>query len=139
MKKIVESIKDLVTDGNMDCSETGMQMQAMDSSHVALVLLTMRADGFDHYRCDKNISLGLNLTSLAKILKCADNSDTITMKAKPDSDTINLMFENEGQDKLSDFEVRLMDIDADHLAFPRPSTRASSRCRRQSSRRSAAT
>lgn len=68
----------------------------MDSSHVALVLLTMRADGFDHYRCDKNISLGLNLTSLAKILKCADNSDTITMKAKPDSDTINLMFENEG-------------------------------------------
>lgn len=70
--------------------------QAMDSSHVALVLLTMRADGFDHYRCDKNISLGLNLTSLAKILKCADNSDTITMKAKPDSDTINLMFENEG-------------------------------------------
>eukprot|EP00441_Pelagodinium_beii_P003809 CAMPEP_0197699710 /NCGR_PEP_ID=MMETSP1338-20131121/120983_1 /TAXON_ID=43686 ORGANISM="Pelagodinium beii, Strain RCC1491" /NCGR_SAMPLE_ID=MMETSP1338 /ASSEMBLY_ACC=CAM_ASM_000754 /LENGTH=141 /DNA_ID=CAMNT_0043283231 /DNA_START=87 /DNA_END=508 /DNA_ORIENTATION=+ len=40
------------------------------------------------------------------------------MKAKPDSDTINLMFENEGQDKLSDFEVRLMDIDADHLGIP---------------------
>ena len=43
----------------------------MDSSHVSLCALRMKAEGFDHYRCDKNISLGVNTPNLTKILKCA--------------------------------------------------------------------
>ena len=39
LKRIVESIKDLVTDVNIDVSPQGMTLQAMDSSHVALVSL----------------------------------------------------------------------------------------------------
>ena len=57
----VDSIKDLVTDTNLECSATGIMLQAMDSSHVALVSLTLKSDGFDMFRCDRNISLGLNL------------------------------------------------------------------------------
>ena len=30
---------------------TGISLQAMDNSHVALVALLMRQDGFEHYRC----------------------------------------------------------------------------------------
>jgi len=33
LKKILESLKDLVTDANFDCSATGIALQAMDSSH----------------------------------------------------------------------------------------------------------
>jgi DNA polymerase III sliding clamp (beta) subunit (PCNA family) len=47
----------------------------MDSSHVSLVALLLRKDGFDSYRADRNISLGLNLGSVAKILKCAAGDD----------------------------------------------------------------
>lgn len=36
-------------------------MQAMDSSHVSLVALQLNREGFDAFRCDRNISLGLNL------------------------------------------------------------------------------
>ena len=43
----------------------------MDSSHVSLCALKMNAEGFDHYRCDKSISLGVNTPNLSKILKCA--------------------------------------------------------------------
>jgi proliferating cell nuclear antigen len=39
LKKIVEAIKDLVTDVNLDTTPTGLSLQAMDSSHVALVSL----------------------------------------------------------------------------------------------------
>jgi proliferating cell nuclear antigen len=39
LKKIVDSIKDLVTDVNIDATPTGISLQAMDSSHVALVNL----------------------------------------------------------------------------------------------------
>ena len=64
IKKIVEAMKDLVTDANIDCSASGLSMQAMDSSHVSLCALLMRSDGFDHFRCDRNISLGISLGSL---------------------------------------------------------------------------
>jgi proliferating cell nuclear antigen len=39
LKKIIESIKDLVKNVNIDVSNSGISMQAMDSSHVALVSL----------------------------------------------------------------------------------------------------
>jgi proliferating cell nuclear antigen len=56
----------------------------------------MRSDGFDHYRCDRSMSLGLNLVSMGKILKCAGNDDTITLKAEDSGDNLTLMFENQG-------------------------------------------
>ena len=80
MAQILEATKELVTDANFDCSPTGFSLQAMDSSHVSLVALNLRSDGFDHFRCDRNISMGMNLNNMAKMLKCAGNDDTITMK-----------------------------------------------------------
>jgi hypothetical protein len=66
LKKVLESIKDLVTDANFDCSPTGFSLQAMDSSHVSLVALLLRADGFEHYRCDRALSMGMNLANMVR-------------------------------------------------------------------------
>jgi proliferating cell nuclear antigen len=55
---VVEAIKDLIEDANFDCNNSGFSLQAMDSSHVSLVALSLRADGFEHYRCDRNVSMG---------------------------------------------------------------------------------
>jgi hypothetical protein len=63
LKKLLEAVKDLVTDANIDCSAEGVAIQAMDSSHVSLVAIALREDGFDHFRCDRNISLGFNSPS----------------------------------------------------------------------------
>ena len=86
LKKITEAMKDLVTEANFDCSTTGISLQAMDSSHVSLVALLLRADGFDHFRCDRNISLGINLSSMSKVLKCCNNDDIVTLKADDQAD-----------------------------------------------------
>jgi proliferating cell nuclear antigen len=118
LKKITESMKDLVTEANFDCSSTGVSLQAMDSSHVSLVALLLRADGFDHFRCDRNISLGINLSSMGKVLKCCNNDDIVTLKSDDQADTMTFMFENSSQDRISDFELKLMDIDSEHLGIP---------------------
>ena len=94
LKKVLEAIKDLVNDANFDCSATGFSLQAMDSSHVALVALLLRSEGFEHYRCDRNISMGMNLNNMSKMLKCAGNDDIITIKADDGSDTVTFMFES---------------------------------------------
>ncbi|KAL3523935.1 hypothetical protein ACH5RR_016769 [Cinchona calisaya] len=118
LKKVLESIKDLVNDANFDCSSTGFSLQAMDSSHVALVALLLRSEGFEHYRCDRNLTMGMNLGNMAKMLKCAGNDDIITIKADDGTDTVTFMFESPSQDKISDFEMKLMAIDSEHLGIP---------------------
>jgi len=118
LKKIMESIKDLVNEANFDCSSTGISLQAMDSSHVSLVALFLRADGFHPYRADRNISLGITLGSMAKVLKCAGNEDIITIKAEDSGDSVSFMFESPKQTRISQFSLKLMDIDSEHLGIP---------------------
>ncbi|RVW56643.1 Proliferating cell nuclear antigen [Vitis vinifera] len=112
LKKVLEAIKDLVNDANFDCSATGFSLQAMDPSHVALVALLLRPDGFEHYRCDRNISMGMNLNNMSKILKCGGNDDIITIRADDGSDTVTFMFESPNGS--ANFEMNLMDIDSEH-------------------------
>jgi len=118
LKKVLEAIKDLLNDASFDCSDTGIQLQAMDNSHVSLVSLTLKSDGFDKYRCDRNITMGMNLSSMVKILKCANNDDTVTIKAQDDADMVTFMFESKKQDKISDYEMKLMNLDQEHLGIP---------------------
>lgn len=66
----------------------------MDSSHVALVSLMMKQEMFEHYRADRTISLGMNLASLTKVLKCSGNDDVVTLKAEDTADTVTVMFES---------------------------------------------
>ncbi|XP_013397320.1 proliferating cell nuclear antigen-like [Lingula anatina] len=118
LKKVLEAVKDLLTDGSFECSDNGISLQAMDSSHVSLVSLLLRSEGFDTFRCDRNMSLGINLASMAKILKCAGNDDVVTIKAVDNPDTVTYMFESPNQDKVSDYEMKLVDLDGDHLGIP---------------------
>ena len=118
LKKIVEAIKDLVQDVNVDCNDAGMAMQAMDNSHVALVALLLRADAFDPYRCDHALTLGLNMVNFAKILRCAGNDDHITLRAEDRADTLALSFDSDQHERHSEYTLKLMEINAEHLEVP---------------------
>ncbi|EEH38002.2 proliferating cell nuclear antigen [Paracoccidioides lutzii Pb01] len=118
LKKVVDAIKDLVQDCNFDCNDSGIALQAMDNSHVALVSMMLKAEGFSPYRCDRNVALGINLVSLTKVLRAAQNEDILTLKAEDSPDVINLVFESAETDRLSEYDIKLMDIDQEHLAIP---------------------
>ncbi|CRK45665.1 hypothetical protein BN1723_019803, partial [Verticillium longisporum] len=89
----------------------------MDNSHVALVSMMLKAEAFSPYRCDRNIALGVNLTSLTKVLRAANSTDQLTLKAEDAPDSLSLTFEN-GQDRFSEYDLKLMDIDQEHLGIP---------------------
>jgi proliferating cell nuclear antigen len=118
LKKILDAIKDLVTDASWDCSPNGMSLQAMDTSHVSLVSVSLNSDGFDKYRCDRNLTLGMNLISLSKIIKCAANDDTIIIKAGDGGDKITLLFEAQNESEVAEYEIKLMNLDSEYLGIP---------------------
>ncbi len=49
-------------------------------SSIYCAYVQLRSDGFDHFRCDRNLSMGVSLNNMAKILKCMGNDDVLTMK-----------------------------------------------------------
>ncbi|KAF8371996.1 pcn-1, partial [Pristionchus pacificus] len=119
LKKIVESIKELVTDAPFDCSESSMCLQAMDSSHVALVSLKLEVGLFDTYRCDRSFNLGMSLANMSKALKCANNDDTCMIKHDDnEGDSVTFTFCDTKRDKTQDVTVKMMDIDSEHLGIP---------------------
>jgi proliferating cell nuclear antigen len=117
----------------------------MDSSHVSLVSLMLNAEGFEHYRCDRGLQLGINLGSMSKILKCAGNDDAVTLKSEDAGSVVSFTFESQStcfsaallprpfvralplvycffflteQDKVSEFDLKLLEIESDILGIP---------------------
>ena len=69
----------------------------MDSAHVSLVALQLNEGGFEEYRCDKPMTLGINLTDFSKILKMALSEDVLTLKADEENSYLNIKFNNKSK------------------------------------------
>ena len=118
IKKLIEAIKDVVSDANLECNENGISLQAMDPSHVSLVSLIIPSEDFEIYRCDEPITIGLNLNSFYKILKCSSNEDSISISCPEISDILTIIFESINNDRISEFELKLIKIDTEPLGIP---------------------
>jgi len=116
-KKLIGSMLELCQECNFECSEDGIVCQSMDSSHVSLVSVSLNAKGFEEFACDDECTLGMNLANLNKILKCAGSKDSMTISAK-DTENVRFKFENESGDQESEFELKLMTVEEDHLQIP---------------------
>ena len=62
----------------------GISLQAMDSSHVALVSLVLKHAGFSTYRADRSMTLGISISNFAKVLKLANPDDEVHLRADDD-------------------------------------------------------
>ncbi|NXK22617.1 PCNA protein, partial [Arenaria interpres] len=102
LKRVLEALKDLITEACWDLGSGGISLQSMDSSHVSLVQLTLRSEGFDTYRCDRNIAMGVNLSRVVT----------------PQKRLVKLCFVSLDQEKVSDYEMKLMDLDVEQLGIP---------------------
>merc|ERR1712167_195202 len=118
LKKVVDAMRDLCKEVNFDCSEKGLQVQSMDSSHVALVSLMLRESAFADFKCDRPTSLGMNIESLAKIFKMCGPSDSLKMKWENDADIVNFQCEGADEDRIADFDLKLMQIESEHMEIP---------------------
>nr|UXY87979.1 proliferating cell nuclear antigen [Cryptomonas curvata] len=118
LKKIIEAIKDIVCDVNFDCNNQGLSLQAMDQAHVSLVTLILKPEAFEYFRCDKSITLGINLLSLYKILKCSSNEDSVTISCKESLEILSFLFESPTNDRISEFQLKLIHINTEQLGIP---------------------
>lgn len=124
-RNIVEALKEVVAELHLECTDTDIIVQAMDSSHVSLVSLRLAAEGFLAYRCEKSMTLGVNVANLVKILKCAGNDDTIQLSAEDGGDVLKIRLSDQNENRVSDFAMKLMEIEGLQLGIPQQEYKAS--------------
>jgi proliferating cell nuclear antigen len=90
----------------------------MDTSHVALVSLNLSMEGFESYRCDQSVVLGININNLSKVMKLADPSDSITLQCEQDPSVLKITFENPKTQRSTEFALNLITLDVEHLSIP---------------------
>lgn len=118
LRKIIDSIKELVTQVNLEASPNGISLQAMDSAHISLVNLQLNENGFSSYRCDKSVTLGISLLELSKIFKLSSSDDEVTLSTDSDNTYLNIVFTNPKTNKEAEFQLNLLNLDSETLGIP---------------------
>jgi proliferating cell nuclear antigen len=116
---LFEALKDILTDVNLLISPDGLKIISMDGSKQAVVNLKLEASKFEIFNCKSNITAGLNMTSLYKIIKSVKNSDIISFYILESSAT-KLYIEIDNKEKKTNIltVLKLLDIDEDILDIP---------------------
>lgn len=79
-KNCVDSIVSLVDEGSFNISKEGISLKAMDPSGISMVSFFIPNKAFSKYEVDKQVSVGLNLDNLSKILSSGRSGEQLSMK-----------------------------------------------------------
>lgn len=116
-KAAFEVLKDILNDVNIYFDKDGMRILTLDTARVALVDFELQSDNFEEYECEEAIVAGVNVTNMFKLLKTISNTDTLSMELK-NRDSIKIIIENPTKKSCTKFDLKLLDIDEDHIEVP---------------------
>lgn len=111
--KIIDAVKDLCHEGNIDFTTDGVSMQVMDAAHISLCSISLRTNTFKKYVCTESVSLGINFKSLAMVLRGAKG--VLTIK-HTNTETLDVSVNKLGGS--ATYRMKLMDIDSEYLGVP---------------------
>lgn len=118
-RTLVEALKEILTDVNIEIDKTGMKIIAMDASHVALIHMKLNSDNFEKYYCNKEIVCGISMMRLFKLLKTMSPNDTLTFYVEEDEPNILKIQIDTGEKNLKHtFELKLMDLFIEKVEVP---------------------
>lgn len=119
IKYLSELLRDLLTEGNLECNGEGIKLLSMDPSRTVLVHLKLKGNVFESYKCDSPLVLGINLEDFFKIIKNMENSDTLRLFVnKDDTNVIGIERYNKDENIYNTIYQSLMDIEKQDKNIP---------------------
>ena len=119
LRILIEAIKEILTDANLEFDETGIKVMAMDSSHTVLVHLKLNSDNFEYFYCKNKVILGVNMINLFKLIKTMSNNDTLTLYLLEENQSVlGIKIENSEKNSVTKYKLNLMDLHEDTISIP---------------------
>ena len=112
---LFNNLKNMFDETNMYFSDSGLYLQAMDSSQICCCELKLSKDWFSKYEINKDVVIGVNLEIFDKILSCLDRKLKLYLSDN-DKDTFTIKMSDENITKI--YQMALIEIDTDVLKIP---------------------
>ena len=107
LRNSIDTISQLIDDGLFKLSKEGMELSAADRATVSFVDFKLNSSAFDDYKCDANISIGLNLLNFLTVLKRANANDKLTLNLDEKENKLEIILEGDSKRK---FAIPLIEI-----------------------------
>lgn len=118
-KQIVDALKEILIDVNIEFDESGMKIVALDNTHVVLVHLRLDAAQFESYVCDKKMYVGINVMKLNMLMKTITNKDILTLYVeRDDPNRLGLRIENPDKKSRTTYKLNMLDLNVENIHIP---------------------
>ncbi len=78
-KNLLTAVSTLIEEADVNTTEEGIRLRAMDPSHVAMIDLEWSKMAFDDYQCDKSTTVRINIDSMLRLLRRIKSGETLEM------------------------------------------------------------
>ncbi len=114
-KNCIGAISNLIEEADFEINEDGVEMKAMDPSHVALADFQLSAEAFEEYDLEKSRELGVDLTEMDNIMSRAKKSAESILEFKEENNRLNLEFKGTSTKR---FSLPLLELEEEELPEP---------------------
>merc|ERR1712078_237442 len=74
--------------------------------------------GFQDYKCDRTTTMGMNMEAVSKVMKMCNPTDVLKLRHENGADHATFQCENTAEDEVSEFDLKLMQIESEHMEIP---------------------
>jgi proliferating cell nuclear antigen len=118
-KQVIDALKDILTDVNLEVDENGLKIVAMDNTNIVLIHMKLDADKFEEYYCDKKMYIGICMLKLHMLIKTIGTNDLLTLYVrKDDPSTLGIKITNNEKNVETNYKLSTLDIDILNIEIP---------------------
>jgi len=119
IKLVIDAMKEILMDVNLEFDDTGMKIIALDNTHIVLIHLKLEAEKFERYYCEKKIYVGINMLKFHMLIKTITNTDILSLFIlKSDPNVLGITIENGERNMKTTYKLSMLDIDVVNVDIP---------------------
>jgi proliferating cell nuclear antigen len=117
-KTLIEALKEILTDANIEFTETAMKIITMDPTQTILVHLKLEGN-FESYYCKHKIFIGVNMLNFFKLIRTLGNNDALTLFIEAENtNLLGIRIENGEKNSLTTYYMNLIEVDESTYQVP---------------------
>ena len=118
-KQVVDALKDILTDVNLEVDKTGLKIVAMDNTNIVLIHLKLEAEKFEEYFCENKLYIGVCMLKLHQLIKTIGSNDLLTLYVlKDEPNTLGIRISNNEKNVETNYKLSTLDIDVLNIEIP---------------------
>jgi len=112
LKKSMEIISDLVLEGTFVFKKDYMELVALNSNNVVMVIFRLLSTNFEKYSVEEDFQISLSLEHFSDVLKRCDDKAKLVLAIDSGANKLNIL--SDGKNK-KEFELSLIDFTDENL------------------------